>query len=144
MHLHVWYSGWINCWNVDLWSIIWLFFTCVLRKTNWNHSKDRFGTKIQIMVNLNVEQLARWPIAPRSALSGRPLTDGSSHPGDTRRYFESSNEIVDDVMNNQWNSKSGAICRRFLMDWALFVNNNPICSGVIYVVSSFLLCQLGS
>ena len=37
------------------------------------------------------------PSVQRSALSGRPLTDGYPRPGDTRRHFEVCNEIADDV-----------------------------------------------
>ena len=35
----------------------------------------------------------------------RPLANWSPRPGDTRQHYEASNDITDDVMINQWNSK---------------------------------------
>ena len=41
-----------------------------------------FRDRLQIIANLNLKQLARWPIGHQSALSSRPMTDGSPRPGD--------------------------------------------------------------
>ena len=66
---------------------------------------DRWVTepvdRLQIIENLKFKTTGSGPISHRSVLSGRPMTDGSPRPGDTRRHFEASNEIADDVIINQ-------------------------------------------
>ena len=42
------------------------------------------------------------------------MTDRALRPGDTRRHYEASIDITDDVMINQWNSKLSIIWRWFL------------------------------